>query len=337
MVQTITTQFMNDFGLRVPIAQAPAGSIAGPELAIAVAEAGGMGALALTWTNPEQAAQYVRQARQATNGAFMVNFALAFPPKSLSAVLEAGAKIVSFSWGDPEPYLEQVKQAGAKWGVQVTNVPGAKRALELGADFLVCQGVEAGGHVQSAYPLRELLPRIVEVAGNAGQIPVLAAGGLATGQDIAQVLQMGAAGAVLGTRFVATKESRAHDVYKQRIAQATGDDTALTVCFDGGWPQAMHRVLRNTTLENWEAAGSPPVGKRPGENEIVGATASGEPVFRYEDTAPRQGFTGDIDALCLYAGTGCGRINDIPSARDVVRLLWAECSAYPLDNPLFCL
>ena len=321
MLSTTATRFIANFGLRVPIVQAPTGSIAGPELAIAVAEAGGMGALALTWTNPEQAAQYVRQARQATNGAVLVNFALAFPPKSLSAVLEAGAKIVSFSWGDPEPYLAQVKQSGAKWGVQVTNVAGAKRALALGANFLVCQGVEAGGHVQSSRTLGELLPRIVEAANG---VPVLAAGGLATGRDIAQVLQMGAAGAVLGTRFVATKESRAHDVYKQRIAQATGDDTALTVCFDGGWPQAMHRVLRNTTLEDWEAAGSPPVGKRPGENEIVGATASGEAILRYEDTAPRQGFTGDIDAMCLYAGTGCGRIKDIPSAQDVVRQLWEE-------------
>ncbi len=173
-------------------------------------------------------------------------------------------------------------------------------------------------------PLRELLPRIMDIAGNMGGVPVLAAGGLATGHDIAQVLQMGAAGAILGTRFVATKESRAHEDYKQRLVQAKSDDTALTVCFDGGWPQAMHRVLRNTTLENWEAAGSPPVGQRPGENEIVGATASDESIFRYEDTAPRQGFTGDIEAMCLYAGTGCGQINDIPAAQDVVRQLWEE-------------
>lgn len=329
----IYMQFINDFGLRVPIVQAPTGSIAGPELAIAVAEAGGMGALALTWTNPEQAVYYVQQVRKATEGAFLVNFALAFPPKSLNAVLEAGAPVISFSWGDPEPYLGQVRQAGAKWGVQVTNVAGAKRALDLGADFLVCQGVEAGGHVQSTLSLRELLPRIVETAG---EVPVLAAGGLATGNDIAQVLRMGAAGAVLGTRFVATRESRAHDLYKQRIVQAKGDDTALTVCFDGGWPQAMHRVLRNTTLETWEAAGSPPVGQRPGENEAVGATASGETIVRYEDTAPRQQFTGDVEAMCLYAGTGCGYISDIPTAQTVVQQLWAECTACPLDSVSFC-
>lgn len=316
--------FMAEFGLRVPIVQAPTGSIAGQELAIAVAQAGGMGALALTWTAREQAAQSVRQVCEATSAPFLVNFALAFPPNSLNAALEAGARIVAFSWGDPQPYLSVVRQAGAKWGVQVTNVAGAKRAVELGADFLICQGVEAGGHVQSTTPLSELLPRLVEEVGAA---PVLAGGGLATGADIARVLRMGAAGAVLGTRFVATRESRAHEGYKQRLVQATSDDTALTVCFDGGWPQAMHRVLRNTTLEIWEAAGSPPVGQRPGENESVGASTNGEPILRYEDTAPRQGFTGDIEAMCLYAGTGCNHIHDVPTVGEILARLWAECIA----------
>lgn len=325
MLPANAVRFMAEFGLRVPIVQAPTGSIAGPEMAIAVCEAGGMGALALTWTEPEQAAQSVRQAREATSAPFLVNFALAFPPNSLNAALEAGARIVAFSWGDPQPYLAVIRQAGAKWGVQVTNVAGAKRAVDSGANFLICQGIEAGGHVQSTMPLNELLPRLVATAG---KVPVLAGGGLATGTDIARVLRMGAAGAVLGTRFVATWESRAHEGYKQRLVQATSDDTALTVCFDGGWPQAMHRVLRNTTLEIWEAAGSPPVGQRPGEQESMGMSANGEPILRYEDTAPRQGFTGDIEAMCLYAGTGCDHIHDVPTAGEVVARLWAECSAY---------
>ena len=336
MFPNSSARFRAAFGLRVPIVQAPTGSIAGPELAIAVAEAGGMGALALTWTEPEQAAQYVQQVLQATKGAFLVNFALAFAPRCLNAVLEAGANIVSFSWGDPTPFLPQVRQFGAKWGVQVTNVAGAKRALELGASFLICQGIEAGGHVQSTTALYDLLPRIVEIAESAGGVPVLAAGGLATGSDIAQVLRMGAGGAVLGTRFVATQESRAHDIYKQMLVQAKSGETALTVCFDGGWPQAMHRVLRNTTLEKWEAAGSPASGQRPGENEKVGATANGEPILRYEDTAPRQGFTGDMEAMCLYAGTGCGQINAVLTVSELMRQLWAECAACPLDSASFC-
>jgi nitronate monooxygenase len=308
------------FGLRHPIFQAPTGSIAGPELAAAVSQAGALGALALTWTPPEVAAAYVRQVRAATDNPFQVNFALAFPPTSLAAALEAGAPVVTFSWGDPAPYLPQARAAGAKVGAQVTNAAGARRMADLGVDFLLCQGLEAGGHVQSTKPLWELLPRVLEAANG---LPVVAAGGIGDGAAIAQALQMGAAGAMLGTRFVATQESRAHPDYKRRLVEAAASDSALTVCFDGGWPHAAHRVLRNATLENWEAAGCPPPGQRPGEGEVVGFTRDGEPILRYEDTAPRQGFTGDVLAMCLYAGTSCAAVHDIPSAADLMERLLA--------------
>jgi nitronate monooxygenase len=307
---------------RVPIFQAPTGSIAGPELAAAVTEAGGMGAMGLTWTPPDVAADVVRQVRARTDGPFQVNFALAFPLVSLSAVLDAGVPIVTFSWGDPEPYLAQVRAAGAGIGIQVTNVAGAKRAVQLGADFLLCQGIEAGGHVQSTTSLWDLLPRIVEAAEGT---PVVAAGGIADGGGMARAMRLGAAGVMLGTRFVATQESRAHPDYKRLLMEST--ETALTVCFEGGWPQAAHRVLRNATLERWEEAGSPPPGQRPGEGEVVGATATGEPILRYEDTAPRSGFTGDIPALCLYAGTGVSAIRDLPTAEQVVERLLVEYQA----------
>jgi nitronate monooxygenase len=319
-----TSDFIARFGLRYPILQAPTGSIAGPELAIAVTNAGGMGALALTWTPPDLAAKYVQRVREAASGPFLVNFALAFPPLALSAALEQGAPIVSFSWGDPAPFIAQVRSAGAKWGVQVTNEAGARYALALGADFLICQGIEAGGHVQSTTLLHSLLPRLVKAVG---ATPVIASGGMATGADIARVLQQGASAAMLGTRFVATQESRAHEGYKQKLVQSTADDAALTTCFEGGWPYAAHRVLRNATLEAWEAAGCPPVGQRPGEGDVTGATPQGEPIYRYEDTAPRIGFTGDIEAMCLYAGTGCGSIQDVPPAGEIMQRLWEECTA----------
>ncbi|MCW3096221.1 MAG: hypothetical protein JWL77_1839 [Chthonomonadaceae bacterium] len=309
------------FDLTYPIWQAPTGSIAGPELAAAVSAAGGMGAMALTWATPEQAAAQIAQVRAQTANPFQVNFALAFPPHALSAALEAGAPIVTFSWGDPLPYLAQVRAAGAKLGVQVTNVEGACRMAQLGVDFLICQGIEAGGHVQSTQPLLSVLPEVI--AASEG-VPVIAAGGIGDGLGIAQALSFRAAGAMLGTRFVATQESRAHPDYKARLVAAQADETALTVCFDGDWPYAAHRVLRNYTLELWEAFGCPPVGARPGEGEVVGANASGDPILRYADTAPRQGFTGDIAAMCQYAGTGCAAIRDIPSAADLLPRLWEE-------------
>jgi len=284
-----------------------------------------MGAMALTWTAPDVAAAGVRQVRAAVDERpFQVNFALAFAPMALPAALEAGAPVVTFSWGDPAPFVPQVRAAGARFGVQVTNVAGAQRALDLGADFLICQGVEAGGHVQSTTPLWDLLPRIVAIAGD---VPVVAAGGIGDGAGIARALSLGAAGAMLGTRFVATQESRAHAAYKQALVRAEAKETALTVCFDGGWPQAAHRVLRNPTLEAWEAAGCPSPGGRPGEGGVVATTAGGEPIFRYEDTAPRAGMTGRVDEMCLYAGTSCAAVRDVPPAAALVALLWAECDA----------
>lgn len=308
--------------LRYPIWQAPIGSLAGPELATAVSNAGGMGSMAFTWTEPDVAAEQVRQVRSQTDKPFFVNFALAFRPVALQAALDAGAPIVTFSWGNPQPYLESVRAAGAYFGIQVTNIAGARRAIEQGADFLICQGHEAGGHVQSHTSLWALLPRIVNVACG---VPVIAAGGIALGQEIAKALSIGAAGTILGTRFAASQESRAHEAYKRQLVDATGE-TALTVCFDGGWPYAAHRVLRNTTLEAWEAAGCPAVGSRPGEGDIVARTADGETIYRYEDAAPRQGYTGDIEAMCLYSGTGSGVIADIPPAAELVERLWRECT-----------
>src|SRR5262249_2993046 len=146
-----------------------------------------------------------RQVRALTGRVFQVNFVLAFPPQSLAAALEAGAPVVTFSWGDPAPHLGVVRAAGARVGVQVTTPEGAKRVLDSGVGCLICRGVEAGGHVQATRSLWDVLPRVVEAAG---VLPVVAAGGIGDGAGIARALALGAAGAMLGTRFVATQESR---------------------------------------------------------------------------------------------------------------------------------
>ena len=318
----MTTRLQDLFGLRYPICQAPTGSIAGPELAAAVSGAGALGAMALTWVAPEAASELVRRVRETTATPFQVNYALYKPPASLDAALDAGVPVVTFSWGDPAPYLAQVRAAGAKIGIQVANAAGARRAVDLGADFLVCQGIEAGGHVQSTTPLRDLLPRVLEAAHD---LPVVASGGIGDGAGIARVLALGADAAMLGTRFVATLESGAHPAYKERLTQAGSGETALTVCFDGDWPYAAHRVLRNRTLEGWEASGCSPAGQRPGEGETVGWSAAGEPILRYDDVAPRQGTTGDVLEMALYAGTSSAAIRDIPAAADLVARLWEEC------------
>jgi nitronate monooxygenase len=307
--------------LAIPILQAPIGSCAGAELAGQVSLAGGLGALALTWTPPQRAKSLVQAVRRMTNKPFLVNFVLAFEPHALTAALEAGAPVVGFSWGIPSQHVRLVKSFNASVGVQVSNAEGARRAVDAGADFLIAQGVEAGGHVQATQPLAHVLP---DVLRHAGTTPVVAAGGLATGEDIARVLQLGASAAMLGTRFIATTESLAHPTYKKKLVDASASEATLTVCFDRGWPYAAHRVLRNATLENWEAAGCPPSGVRPGESDEV-AHIQDRVVRRYEDTPALEGMQGNVLDLCLYAGTGVGKITDIMPAGELLRGLWRDC------------
>src|SRR4030095_639413 len=254
---------------------------------------------------------------------FLVNYILTFDPQSLSAAVEAGAPVVQFSWGLPtKTHIAAVRSAGAKLGIQIGNVEGARAALDVSADYLVCQGIEAGGHVQSSTPLRDLLPRVL---AEAQQTPVLAAGGIGNGRKIREVLLAGAAGAVLGTRFVATQESLAHPEYKNAIIRSHAKDTAFTVCFQDGWPGAAHRALRNSTLIRWEAAGCPPVGKRPGEGDVVATRADGTRVLRYYLASPDRGLQGSITDLAMHAGHSVDDVKDLPPARDLVGTLWAEC------------
>jgi nitronate monooxygenase len=262
-------------------------------------------------------------------GTFFVNFVLAvdppFDPRSFDHALEAGAPVVQFSWGIPSPeHVGKVRAAHAKFGVQVTSAGSARAALNAGADYLVCQGIEAGGHVQATRPLQEQLVEVLnEVRRVRAAVPVLASGGISTGYDLHRVMARGAAGAVLGTRFVATRESRAHPEYKRALLAAEGHDTVYTTCLSKGWPNAPHRILRNPTFTMWEAAGCPPAGRRPGETDIVARDADNS-YERYRTRAPLESMTGAVMEMGTYAGTGVGSVRDLPAAGDLVRRLWRE-------------
>jgi nitronate monooxygenase len=318
------TSFDSWLGLNTRIIQAPLGGFASVELAAAVSNAGGLGSLALAWTEPTVAAQMVIDLRRETRYPFFVNFVLSFQPSALTAALEAGAPMVSFSWGLPGPLVKLVKSFGAKVLVQVGTEKGAQRALDEGCDAIICQGIEAGGHVQSSTPLRELLPQVVAISAGA---PVIAAGGLMDGPDIAEVLSLGADAAMLGTRFVASTECQAHADYKRALIAAERGDTCLTGCFDGGWPYAPSGVLRNSTLLSWETDGCPPVGKRPGENDVIATTKSGSIIRRYDCAAPTVDMEGDVLACCLYAGAGAYKIRDIRPAGSLLGDLWKSAQA----------
>ncbi len=319
-------------GLKYPILQAPIGSMAGVDLAAAVSNEGGLGSLALTWTPPDQANGLIRQLQGHSSRPFFVNYVLAFPLLSLDLVLEASVPVITFAWGNPKQLIQKCHQADAVVGVQVGTCDGAKAALDSGADFIICQGVEAGGHVQSTTPLLALLEETVQ---ECDAVPVVAAGGLSTGEDIAKALKIGADAVMLGTRFIATVESRAHLLYKQALVDSKSESAVMTLCFNGGWDHAPHRVLRNSTLKLWEDAGCPPIGSRPGEGEQI-ISNHGKFVTRYDDTPPAFDMDGDILACCLYAGVGCGKITHIPTVAELLSELWSEClkaeSAFAIKN-----
>jgi nitronate monooxygenase len=305
------------FDLKYPFFQAAPG---GEKLAIAIANAGCMGCIQLTWKNPDDAYEIISRLNKETKGNYYVNYVLHFEPKSFDKALEAGCKNFQFSWGIPDKSIvNKIRNAEGKLGIQVTSPLSTKKALEHNPDFVICQGIEAGGHVQGTSYLNDIKHQIVEIAGS---VPVLIAGGISTGHDIRNVINMGAAGAVMGTRLIATKESDISDFYRQKLVEAQANSTVYTNCFSDGWG-AMTRVLRNSTFLNWEAAGCPLKGNKPGEG-VIAKKANGDDVYRYSTTGPDEGTTGDLEGLIVYAGEGVDKINDIPSAAELMERLWKE-------------
>jgi len=296
----------------VPVIQAPIGPAATPELAAAVSEAGGLGSLGASWTEPAVLRGQIRAIRRLTDRPFFVNLVLAFDQEErLELVCEEGVPIVSFSWGVAPRLVERAHASGCLVMAQAGSVAEGRAAVAAGADVLIAQGVEAGGHVQGRTPLLDL------VAGLRGGVPVVAAGGIADADGLHRARAAGAAGVVMGTRFLVTPEADVHAEYAGRILAAGPDDTVLTELFDGGWPDAPHRVLCNSTYRAWEEAGRPASGARPNEGEVVAET-DGEPIARYAADEPHRSTTGEIEAMCLYAGRGVGRITKVEPAAEIV-------------------
>jgi nitronate monooxygenase len=316
-MQTSVTRLL---GIEHPIVQAPIGGLSVPALAGAVCEAGGLGMMAITWLDADEIRASIRELRDLTDRPFGVNVIIdpQDPPQDerVEAVLEAGAPILSFFWGDPAPYVDRVHRAGALAALTVGGSEEARRAVDAGVDVIVAQGWEAGGHVWSGVSTLALVPAVVDAVPGT---PVIAAGGIADGRGLAAVLALGAGAAWMGTRFVASVEAPAHPRYHERLLEARETDTFHGTLFDIGWAHATHRVLRNATIERWLAAGSPPSGDRPGEGEVVAARADGSELVRYSSMSPRVGTTGRIDELSLWSGQSVGLIHEVLPAAEIVR------------------
>jgi NAD(P)H-dependent flavin oxidoreductase YrpB (nitropropane dioxygenase family) len=279
----------------------------------------------VTWLDVAGIRGALRATHELTDRPFGVNLVLDEPrDEQLEAALEEGVGVVTFFWGDPSRYIERVHAAGALATLTVGSAEEARRAAAAGVDAVVAQGWEAGGHVWGRVATLPLVPAVRSAVGS---LPVVAAGGISDGRGLAAVLALGADAAWLGTRFVASEEAPFTREYKERVVAAKETDSVYTTLFDVGWPDAPHRVLPNSTMQAWEAAGRPEPGGRPGEGEIIARAPDGEEVPRYAISEPTADMSGELEALALYAGQSAALVEAIEPAGAIVRQLVQDAEA----------
>jgi len=322
----LRTRICDLFGIELPILNAGMGGVALAPLAAAVSEAGGMGTIALAGFSTEAMFSEISAARAATTKPFGVNLLIPFLREGIFELL-AMERIdaVTLFWGDPSRVIPQAKADGIRhvmW--QCGSAAEASEAKRAGADAIIAQGFEAGGHVRGTVTTLALIPEIRDAIGD---LPMVAAGGIADGRGLAAVLALGADGAVFGTRFLASAEAAAHPIYRQRIISAQASETVHTKLYDIGWPDAAHRVLRTKVVEEWERAGCPASGKRPDEGQPI-ATMRGRglevPLVKYSVSAPAEYIDGDIESLPFYAGESVSLVREILPAKEIVRRIADE-------------
>lgn len=337
----LRTPLCDLLGIDVPILSAGMGSLAGPELVAAVSDAGGLGVLGVSGASPDSVRARIDSTRALTTRAFGVNVIIdevgwaagdderELVRAEVATAIGAQVAAVVLFWGDPARYVEPAHANGVPVLVQVGSVDEAEAAAAAGADAVIAQGIEAGGHVRGTESIWDLLPAVVAAVS---PLPVLASGGIGDGAGVARAIGLGAQGVSLGTRFVASEESRAHPEYKRRLVESSAKDTVYTEnLYDVAWPGAPTRTLRNRTFEEWDAAGRPPPGRRPGEGTAVGTIRlpSGHTfeLPRYGGAgSPLVGFEGQLDYLALWAGESVEVVNDVLPAATIVHRLAEEAA-----------
>ncbi|HTM06807.1 MAG TPA: nitronate monooxygenase [Verrucomicrobiae bacterium] len=310
----VHTRFCDLLGIRHPIVLGGMGGGATvAALVAAVSNSGGLGILGTSGTDGSKLKAEAEAIRRATDKPFGINHLLfEVDEERFSAALAARPAVASFAWARPDQdlrsYFDRSHEAGCKVMYMGGEVPETVRAAEAGADIIVAQGTEAGGHVAWMASL-PLVPMVVQAVA---PLPVLAAGGIADGRGLAAALALGADGVLIGTRLLASNESPLHPNFKQAIVRSDGHDTVLTEIPDVAagriWPGAMSRALRNDFIQRW---------------------AGREWALRQNQRAVAQSVLearkqGDADNAPLFIGQDAGLIDAIKSAAEIVEGMAAE-------------
>jgi NAD(P)H-dependent flavin oxidoreductase YrpB (nitropropane dioxygenase family) len=309
----ITTAFCKLFGVQHPVALGGMGSIFAPRLVAAVSAAGGLGAMGCHGLSAEKIREAAQAIREQTDKPFALNFLLfMIDDAAFAGALALKPAGIALAWprGGQElkPYIQRAHDAGAKVTFMVNDVTGAMRAAEAGADVIIAQGTEGGGHVGWMGSM-VLTPMVVDAVA---PVPVLAAGGIADGRGLAAALAFGAAGVLLGTRFLASNESSLHPNFKQAIVESDGHDTQLTEIPDIAagivWPGAMSRGRRNRFMARWAGR--------------EWALRQNQPAAAEAVRAARR--DGDIEEAPLSFGQDAGLIHEVLPAAEIVRRIMAD-------------
>ena len=309
----IRTTFTRRIGIEHPIVQAGMGVEAGARLAAAVSNAGGLGTIGSIGGTPDHLAAEIHACRAATDRPFAVNVATwPWAPWAfdlLDVVLAERPPVVTLSFGDPLPSLARCRAAGLTTIVQVQDLAGARAAIAAAPDAVIAQGNEAGGHTGR----RGTLAFAAQVLESAGDLPVLVAGGIATGHGVAAALAMGAAGAVLGTRFKASQEFACSDTQKEALVRSDGGNTLHDEVFDEAcgldWPGTVTgRALRSAFSDAWA-----------GRRDALRAAVAAQPPFGFMAELARDPAT-EIN----WAGESAGLVDDVRPAGEIVAHVAAD-------------
>ncbi len=309
---TIETALTRLLGITHPILLAPMGSAAGGKLAAAVTHAGGLGMLGSGYADEKAIRRELTEAGNARVGIGFITWALDKNPVALDVALDAKPAAVMLSFGDPSPYAARIKKVGCRIICQVQTLEQAKQAAAAGADVIIAQGRDAGGHSGMTRGTIGLVPAVVDAVGS---IPVVAAGGIADGRGLAAALTLGASGVSMGTRFTATRESLWDQAMKEKAVATGGDETAQTRVFDivrgAAWPAIYPgRALRNDFFAQWH-------GK---EEALQGQQKQVEAGYLASNA-------NDFGQRVVWAGESVDLVRDIPGAREVIERIVDEAAA----------
>lgn len=312
----LTTRLTESFGIEQPIVLAPMALVSGGRLAAAVTQAGGLGLIGGGYADAEWLQTQVGLADGARVGYGFITWSLARNPGVLDIALEQRPAAVMLSFGELQPFADRIHAAGVPLLAQVQTLDQAGQALDAGAEVIVAQGGEAGGHGMSVRSTFTLVPEVVDfVADRSPDTLVVAAGGVSDGRGLAAALALGADGAVVGTRFWATPEALVSLRAQQRAVAAGGDDTLRTRVYDLvrrlEWPTGYNaRALSNAFLDTWHG------------NEAELSAQLPAAIGDYEKAVAAE----DFDTAAVLIGEGVGRIREVRPAADIVSDMVSEAA-----------